>query len=340
VFNQPVELAYRLSQNQVPGTPLELGLYDSVSGKINLLSQSAAVSGNGRNVSFSLNHFSTYAVLKPFVSNGAPIGPGVKIPLPDMLTGAYSFKFPLTISPGRRGAQPALSLNYSSSNSNSWLGQGFNLNPGHIVRSTRLGPPKYNDQQDTFYLITDAGTTELVYLTENIYQAKVESGFSKFYKESDDSWRVVAKDGSIMRFGQTADSREVAAKGTYSWYLTKSVDTNGNYVEYQYSKDQGKTYLYRINYTGNENGVSPTNSVEFSLEDRPDVPSSYISGSAIVTAKRLKEIISKVNDDLVWRWVLEYVVSLDTGRSLLKSITQSGADGKTLPKQIFEYQGS
>lgn len=340
VFNIPIEITYTLNQAEIPGTAVELGLYDSVQKKILSTGQTSVVASDGYSVTFSLSHFSTYAALKNLTPQGAPIGGGVKIPLPDMFTGAFGHSIPIAVPPGRKGIQPSLGLSYRSSNSNSWVGLGFSLNPGYIVRSTRLGPPTYIDTQDTFYLITDAGTTELVHLVDNLYQAKIESSFTKFFKESDDSWRVVAKDGSVLRFGQTADSRETSLQGTYSWALTKAIDTNGNYIEYSYVKDQGKTYLAHIDYTGNEIGIAPTNSVEFFLESRSDVASSYISTSKIAVAKRLKEIQVKVNSSLVWRYVLEYAASTDTDRSLLTRITQYSSDNKNLPVQSFTYQRS
>jgi hypothetical protein len=338
IFNKPVEIIYTLYQAEIPGTPVELGFYDGVQKKIIPTGQTSTVPADGYTLSFSIMHFSTYAALKNLTPQGTPIGSGVKIPLPDMFTGAFSHAIPITVLPGRKGIQPALALTYRSSNTNSWVGLGFSLNPGYIVRSTKLGPPTYNDTQDTFYFVTDAGTTELVNLIDNLYQAKIESSFTKFYKEPDESWRVVGKDGSILRFGQATNSKETSSKGTFSWYLTKAIDTNGNYIEYHYTKDSGKSYLSRIDYTGNEIGVSPTNSVEFFLEPRGDISSSYISTAKIATAKRLKEIQVKQNYDLVWRYVLEYEYSQDTNRSLLRTITQYGSDGKSLPQQNFTYQ--
>jgi len=337
-FNKAVSIIYTLYQAEVPGTPVELGFYDAAQGKIIPTGETSTVPEDGYTVSFSITHFSTYAALKTLTPQSAPIGSGVKIPLPDMLTGSFSHAIPITVPPGRKGMQPALAITYRSSNSNSWVGQGFSLNPGYIVRSTRLGPPTYNDIQDTFYFVTDAGTMELVNLIDNLYQAKVESSFTKFFKETDDSWKVVGKDGSILRFGQIPDSKETSTSGTFAWYLTKAVDTNGNYIEYHYSKDQSKSYLSRIDYTGNEMGVSPSNYIEFFLESRSDISSSYISSSKIVTAKRLKEIQVKQNYDLVWRYELEYNYSLDTNRSLLKTITQYGSDNKSLPAQTLSYQ--
>lgn len=340
VFNLPVSLVYSLSSPQIPGTPVALGLYDSVQGVINLTGQTSVISEDGYSVTFSLDHFSTYAALINLISQGAPIGGGVKVPLPDMLTGTFSHAFAFAIPPGRKGLQPNLALSYRSSNQNSWVGMGFSLNPGYIMRSTRLGPPSYIDTQDTFYLVTDAGTTELVHLIDSLYQAKVESSFTRFYKEADDSWRALAKDGSVLRFGETGDSRESSALGTFSWYLTKARDTNGNYVQYAYAKDEGKTYLGTIDYTGHEDGASPTNSVEFILESRDDRISSYLSGFRILTSKRLKEIHVKVNNDMIWRYDLEYEYSPDTGRSVLKSFRQCSGEGVCMPAQVLGYQGN
>lgn len=338
VFNSPIEIIYTLNQAEIPGTPVELGFYDAAQDKIIPTGETSTIPADGYTVTFSVMHFSTYAALKNLIPQSTPIGAGVKIPLPDMFTGAFSHAIPITVAPGRKGMQPALALAYRSSNPNSWVGLGFSFNPGYIVRSTRLGPPTYVDTQDTFYLVTDAGTTELVHLIDNLYQAKIESAFTKFFKEADDSWRVVGKDGSVIRFGHVSNSKETSSQGSFSWYITRVVDTNGNYIEYHYTKDQGKCYLSRIDYTGNEMGVSPTNTVEFSLESREDVPSSYISSAKIATARRLKEIQVKVNSELAWKYELAYVYSPATGRSLLNSITQYGSDGTSLPAQKLKYQ--
>lgn len=336
-------IVYTLEKAQVPGTPIELGLYSSAQQRILASGITSPVKSDGYTVSFDIVHFSTYVALASMAPSGTPIGGGVKIPLPDMLTGAFSYSIPITVSPGRKGMQPGLSVNYRSSNPNSWVGVGCSLNPGYIIRSTKLGPPTFIDTQDTFYLVTDAGTTELVNLADNLYQAKIESAFTKFFKETDDSWKAVGKDGSVLKFGQYPESKETAPAGSFCWYVTRALDTNGNYLDYSYFKDQGKCYLSRIDYTGNENaGFSPTNSVEFILDpvNRQDVISSYLSGTKVSMAKRLKEILVKVNSQLVWRYVLEYAYSPDTNRSLLKSVTQYSADGLSLPVPKLSYQKS
>lgn len=339
IFKKPCQLIIMFDNAEVPGTPIELGLLDEETQKIVFMEENASVLPDGITIQFPITHFSTYAGLSSMLSQGAPIGAGVKIPLPDMLTGAFGHSIPITVPPGRKGMQPSVSLQYRSSSPNSWCGVGWSINPGYIIRSTKLGPPTYDDTKDTFIFATDSGSTELTHLIDNLYQAKIESSFAKFYKEADDSWKVVQKDGTILRFGQNTDSKETSDSGTSLWNLTKVTDNNGNYVELNYTKDQGKSYLYYINYTGNEQtGASPLNRVEFTLEDRTDMSSSYISGAEIKTAKRLLEIQVKQQNDLVWRYAFTYDYSAGTKRSLLKAITQYSSDGKALPTQTFKYQ--
>ncbi|UCB57417.1 MAG: hypothetical protein JSV30_02210 [Candidatus Omnitrophota bacterium] len=344
-FQKNAQLVYILDEAQDQGTLLRLGLYNPQEDRIKFTEEGTLIGEDPHAVTFNILGFSTYAALKHLTpSSGAPIGSGVQIPLPDMFTGAFSHSVALTVPPGRKNLQPNLQLIYRSSNPNSWLGVGFSLNPGYIVRSTRLGPPTYLDDKDTFCLITDAGSTELVHVKDNLYQARIESDFTMFFKEGD-YWRVAQKDGTVLYFGQSAESKEAGLNNTtnttFSWQLNKVIDTNGNYIQYNYIKDEGKAYLSSIEYTGNEKtGFSPMHKVGFFLEGRDDAFSNYISSIKINTAKRLKRVEVKINNALVWKYELEYIYSSDTGRSLLKSIRQFGKDGKAFPAQTFKYQSA
>jgi len=261
--------------------------------------------------------------------SAVPPGPGIQIPMPDLFTGEFRYSVPLTIPPGRAGMQPEISLVYNSANANSWLGVGYSLNPGCIVRS---------GIEDTFRLITNNGTTEIAHVSDNLYRATTETNFAKFYKDKDDTWRVVAKDGGILYFGRSAEAKEKSSRGTYSWHLTRAEDNNSNYIEYTYIKDEGKAYLSRIDYTGNEAAnFAPTHSVEFILETREDITSNYISGTRIALNKRLKEVEIRINNALAWYYILEYTYSPETNRSLIQSITQYTVEGMPFPAQEFYY---
>lgn len=339
VLQKEAQLILKLDKQEVPGTEVDLGLYNNGLGEVELLGQSSPVASDGFTVGFSLWHFSEYLGLKNMVSQGAPIGGGVQIPLPDLLTGSYSYDVPIVVPPGRAKMQPGISIKYNSSNSNSWVGYGWNLNPGYIMRSTKHGIPSYNDTEDIFILVSGNSTTELVHLVDNLYQARVESEFSRFYKETDDSWKVVQKDGAILRFGTTQDSKETSQDGTFSWKLTRVIDNNGNYIVLFYIKDEGKSYLSSIDYTGNENTLfSPAHTISFYLEDRDDVVSSYVSGSKILMRKRLRTIEVSIGYNLIWRYELNYEYAPETSRSLLKSVQRFTSDGKLFPEQRFYYQ--
>jgi len=335
----PAKIIFTLDKVQVPGTPVYLGLYYPDSG-IEIEGPSSFVASDGVSASFLIEHFSTYAAMQGMLSSGAAIGASTKTPLPDLFTGSFSHSLPISAPPGRKGVQPNLALQYRSSNPNSWTGVGWTLNTGYITRQAKKGLPTYNDATDTFTFVSDSFATELVHLADNLYQAKIEGAFMKFFKEADGSWRVMAKDGSVVYFGQTADSRETGSSGnTFNWYITKAVDNNSNYITYDYTKDQGKCYLSRVEYTGNDSTrASPKYRIDFYTEGRNDTWSSFVSGDKITTAKRLKAIEVSFDSRLVWRYELEYTYSVDTGRSLLKTFTQYTSDNKTFPVQTFTYQ--
>jgi len=165
---------------------------------------------------------------------------------------------------------------------------------------------------------------------DGLYEARIESSFHRFYKLSDDTWRVVTKEGLELVFGTSVESRVTGAPGTFAWYVTKVSDPNGNYITHEYAQDQGQVYPSRIEYTGNETtGALPKYSVEFTTEARPDVSSSYISGVGITTALRVSQIEVRADGDLVRRYTLEYEAGNLTGRSLLTMVRTFGSDGTT-----------
>ena len=123
--------------------------------------------------------------------------------------------------------------------------------------------------------------------------------------------------------------RDTDPSKIFKWCLDRVTDTNGNYVKFTYSKDNGQIYIERIDYTGNT-GVEPTKSVRFYRDNGIDSPEKYDAKFKVKTTKRLKTIAVYAADDhvdhLVRAYAISYSTSPDTHRNLLTSVQQFGSD--------------
>ena len=57
----------------------------------------------------------------------------------DTSFGVFKYTIPIDVPPGRNGIEPRLELSYSSVRGNGWLGVGWSVNVGEIVRSKKFG---------------------------------------------------------------------------------------------------------------------------------------------------------------------------------------------------------
>jgi len=120
-------------------------------------------------------------------------------------------------------------------------------------------------------------------------------------------------------------------------------DTNGNFIRYEYTKDQGQIYPEQIIYTGNGSSDGLFG-VEFALDSREDQLQQYNTGFEVRTCYRVSSITTY--DDV--NWLREYDLGYEYGEngnlSLLSSVTESGrsADGSitVLPSTEFNYSGA
>src|SRR5262249_23842674 len=63
----------------------------------------------------------------------------------DLHTGTGNFSVPIAVPMGRNGFQPALSLSYSTGQSNGPFGLGWSLSVAGVSRKTAKGVPRYRD---------------------------------------------------------------------------------------------------------------------------------------------------------------------------------------------------
>jgi RHS repeat-associated protein len=228
----------------------------------------------------------------------------------DLFSGAFSYSIPIKVPPGRNGMQPNIALFYRSTNSHSWLGVGWDLNPGRIERSTKHGPPTYDNPSapgsspDTYIYATAAGGTQLVFTgtetidqkTCGIYHAEIDSGsFVRFIHHPDPAhpargyWEAWMKSGRKAWFGKDQSSQgavgsddsvithPLSNNGVFSWALEREEDLNGNAIVYSY-QHPGTTNDY---LTGNNNmyldqikynfiGSTPNTIIDFEIANQDD----------------------------------------------------------------------
>ncbi len=263
-------------------------------------------------------------------------------------SGAFTYSIPIGIPPGTAGVEPKLSLTYNSQGGNGLVGMGWSLAglsvihrcPKSVAQDGVLGGVNYdaNDRYclDGQRLIATRGTyggNGAEYRTETESYSRIISYGSQGSGPA--NWKVWTPSGQIIEYGNTADSR-IEAQGKSEvmlWSLNKLSDTVSNYHTVSYIEDNpnGQFYPDRIDYTGNSvTGKSPSNSVRFIYEVRPDVTPLYQSGSLNKTTVRLKNVQTYTGTVLVRDYQLAYEQSASTQRSRLGSLTECEGNGVCL----------
>ncbi|CAN7297068.1 MULTISPECIES: SpvB/TcaC N-terminal domain-containing protein [unclassified Pseudomonas] len=186
-------------------------------------------------------------------------------------TGEASFTLPLPISSGR-GAEPQLSLTYSSQSGNSPFGIGWNLNNGQIRRRTNKGVPRYGDDDEIIGHdgqicmpernadgtiksrdVRQFNGKDIGLHTVVRYSPEVESVFTirerwepvnpAQDKQKPMFWLVYDPDGSLHMYGKTADSRIADPDDPHDplrvgvWLLCESMTAHGEHICFDYKAD-------------------------------------------------------------------------------------------------------
>ncbi|MFT7538168.1 MAG: hypothetical protein ACI9F2_000311, partial [Lysobacterales bacterium] len=260
----------------------------------------------------------------------------------DPHSGSASLNYPLILPLGRGGIQPNINISYNSQNRNGLVGVGWSLALGSIHRSSKDGVPTFDDQLDTFTLIQAGSTQEVFYdAAKGFYRNKIEGAFLRIIKEGS-GWQVTDKNGIKYTFGVNDVAREYDPDDTSKilrWRLESVIDVHGNYMTYSYIRDGNMLYPSEVLYTGNdEAALDAYAKVVFNYEDRSDPQCTYVTGVKLTLNKRLIDVEILADNNLQRRYVLSYVDSVVTNRSLLKMIEQEAHDGARLPATIFSYE--
>jgi RHS repeat-associated protein len=278
--------------------------------------------------------------------------------------GGASYSISLKLPPGTAGMLPKLSLGYNSGGGNGLLGVGWNLQGlSAITRSPQTpaqddgvrgaitygNSDRYSLDGERLMVVNnvDYNDPTAIYHTERESWQKVVpiyNGDRPAGRNGPDGFLVYHKDGKVLEYGNTSDSQISASSSNPTirqWCVNKVTDRNGNYFTITYTDDvaNNTNYPQRVDYTGNaKTGLTPQRSVQFIYEDRPDHFPRYLGGYPVTTTRRLKQIQTMLDGNLIRTYTLAYSQGVATGRSQLTSIIEADAQGVTLSPTIFEWQ--
>ncbi|MCP4265761.1 MAG: insecticidal toxin complex protein [Candidatus Brocadiaceae bacterium] len=200
--------------------------------------------------------------------------------------GTAGFSIPLPISPGRNGFSPSLGLSYNSGGGNSPYGLGWDVSIPAIQRKTDKQLPRYMDdkgdgiEEDVFMF---SGAEDLVpFLTEATpgdwqtleyddgddgdyrvkrYRPRIEGGFARieriFHPTHSVYWKVTTPDNTTTIFGRSTNSRIADPENDahiFKWLPEFSYDDKGNWIQYEYKKEDLDNVPNDLNENNRING--------------------------------------------------------------------------------------
>ena len=265
-------------------------------------------------------------------------------------SGCATYNIPIECPSGIMGMQPDLSIYYNSQGGNGPVGIGWNVGGlSAIGRATKnsfndyaiaginfTALDKYTlDGNDLVTLTGTYGADGSTYQTRIKNYTKVESigqigGISPQY------FRVTSKDGRIIEYGNTTDSKMIPTGGTIplQWFVNKVTDPNGNYMTFTYQTNGGQTVLSEIDYSGNGN-KAPFTSIVFNYTTKSTIYKSYIAGYSIDDRFLLNNIQIKNNTTVLKQYSLDY--NIQNSRYFLKSVTLVGLNNEKPNPTLIEW---
>ena len=266
-------------------------------------------------------------------------------------TGGASYTIPLVVPMGTNGVVPQLALSYNSQGGDGPVGMGWQIAGSSVI--TRTGQNPYFDGRargmdlslndryalDGMRLLTKSGSyggDGTTYATEAESFGTITS---KGVSGNGPTWfEVVSKDGTIMEYGNTADSRWPESSTTkMMWKLSKIRYRDGNYITFNYSHNGEDWILKEVKYTGNSiTGLAPYNKVQFDYLDRTDMNRRYEMDYPLRNKYLLTQITVTVDGGVSFK-KYNFNYASTSGHSMLRELTEVGADNSSLNSTIFQY---
>ena len=229
--------------------------------------------------------------------------------------GAFSNVIAIDVLAGPGGFVPNYSIRYSSQNTDNHFTNGYGWSDSlpYIERQNLSGTNKMYEEN---YFLTSQNGVLIASTTDQqnfgMYVPEVQDGeHVRYVYDLDNSWKQYMNDGTIHEYANTASST-IAHDSTGSkvarWYITKSIDSNGNVITYSYDKSGNKPYINSIQYGPNSIDFTYVSSLPYT---------SYEFALELTTDKQVSQITLSKNATDLKTYMFNYTVSSDSGRSLL-----------------------
>ncbi|WP_229214941.1 FG-GAP-like repeat-containing protein [Dyadobacter bucti] len=280
----------------------------------------------------------------------------------NVILGAATYSIPINVPPGTNGIAPSISLEYNSMGGGGLIGMGWGISglsvisriPLTVYHDGAAGAVELNtnmrfalDGNRMMLASGNNGGNGATYQTENETFASITS-YSGGLPSVPGWFKVVSKDGVVMEYGNTADSKLrgnnfsdgniFLADYALFWRLNKIQYPDGNYIEFKYDNTLGECLVTEIDYTGNAAAnLVPYNKIKFEYKKRIDSNVQLEAGSSIGGDHLLDKITITTESLAQTCGTYQFKYASDDINSFLKEIIQSGSDGSVLNSTIFKY---
>lgn len=271
-------------------------------------------------------------------------------------SGGLQYVIPLSMPLGTGGLSPALSIVYESQGVDGVLGMGWRLSGissiQRVGQSLLLDGRKGGvnlDGEDRFML---DGKRLLLGEGESVYGGNGTSydleirDFSDIFSyvqgetaQGPSCFKVQSKEGLLHSYGWTSDSRqafrdEAGMERVGSWYINKTQDLQGNYMEYRYYMRDHFPRIREIRYTGNASlSMAPYNRIVFGYISRTHPRIYYLGGERIEERDLLSHIEIYSDGALVRMYVFTYenailshIAEVDGSGEMLSNLSLGWSD--------------
>lgn len=254
--------------------------------------------------------------------------------------GSVGYSVPVNAYQAPNGMSPTVQLVYNSMSGNGIAGYGWQLGGVSAISVTNSTmyfdgkpAPAKTDNTGAFTLdgqrlinLNNGTSTTINYQTEqgNIKVTAYISGTVIKY------FQVFYPNGNVATYGYTTN---VTAKVSYP--IINITDLNGNTIDYTYTESNNIYFITEINYGGRSgvNSLANFAKISFNYESRNDMSPIYVAGVKLQQDKRLKEIKTYFNGNLLQTYSLTY----NNATSSLLTQIDCSANSKSLNPLKFYY---